>query len=173
MGLGPPIFLMLVWQYDEGGKAGWRQSPLAFVFPFLAGVGFGLASNKVFNPTYAETGVPPLPPLGSGGYKDLLGVNVYGQLACIGFCALGFAIDQWVVPNLIPALARPRRRRSRTSRTRRPAPASPASSAAAPRRSCRPVSNARRRRVDLHHVFRAASLMPPFYCSTARARPGE
>ena len=108
MGLGPPIFLMLVWQYDEGGKAGWRQSPLAFVFPFLAGVGFGLASNKVFNPTYAETGVPPLPPLGSGGYKDLLGVNVYGQLACIGFCALGFAIDQWVVPNLIPALARPR-----------------------------------------------------------------
>ena len=39
MGLGPPIFLMLVWQYDEGGKAGWRQSPLAFVFPFLAGSG--------------------------------------------------------------------------------------------------------------------------------------
>ena len=51
--------------------------------------------------------MPPLPPLGSGGYKDLLGVNVYGQLACIGFCALGFAIDQWVVP-LFPALARSR-----------------------------------------------------------------
>ena len=46
--------------------------------------------------------------LGQGSYAKLLGVNVYGQLACIGFCALGFAIDQWVVPNLIPALARPR-----------------------------------------------------------------
>ena len=156
---GLPIFLMLVWQYDGGGKAGWRRRrSRSSSLPRRRRL--RLASNKVFNPTYAETGVPLLPPLGSGGYKDLLGVNVYGQLACIGF-ALGFAIDQWVVPNLIPALAPPRVRR--TSRTRS-CPRRPRRRRRAASR-CRPASE--RAPSTCRSVPLRASLMPPFIDSTA------
>ena len=43
MGLGPPIYLMLLWRYNSSpGKGdGFRQAPLAFLLSFVPGVVFG------------------------------------------------------------------------------------------------------------------------------------
>ena len=50
--------------------------------------------------------------LGDGSYAKLFGVNVWGHLSCAGACAVGFAIDQWVLPRLgVAALTHPRTRR--------------------------------------------------------------
>ena len=100
MGLGPPIFLMLVWRYSDNADdaKGWRRSPLAFLLPFVCGAFFGIATNTPFK-------LKLFPSVGSGKYAGLLGTNIYGQLVCLGACALGLVIDQFVTPNIIPALA--------------------------------------------------------------------
>ena len=46
MGLGPPVWGLLVWRFadphTEGGSSwGWRRSPLAFLLSFVTGVAFG------------------------------------------------------------------------------------------------------------------------------------
>ena len=68
MGLGPPIFLLLVWKYDtsdgSGTPTGWRRSPLAFLLPFVAGATIGISTNIPFK-------AKPFPPLGTGSYARL------------------------------------------------------------------------------------------------------
>lgn len=96
MGLGPPIYLMLVW------RPGWRQSPLAFLFSFFMGIAWG----SLYQDKHA---VLDDLALGDGSYAKLLGVNVYGLLTCVGACALGFFLDQCVLSRT--PLARPRTER--------------------------------------------------------------
>ena len=91
---------MLVWRYSDRADdaKGWRRSPLAFLLPFVCGAFFGIATNTPFK-------LKLFPSVGSGKYAGLLGTNIYGQLVCLGACALGLVIDQFVTPNIIPALA--------------------------------------------------------------------
>ena len=78
---------------SPGAQDGWRQSPCAFAFPFVLGAVFGfLYQGKAY----------PFPPIGVGAYNKLLGVNVYGTLVCFGACAVGFAVDQLLLPKLTP-----------------------------------------------------------------------
>jgi Na+/proline symporter len=96
MGLAPPVFLCLFWRHNSapGVADGWRRSPLAFIAPFVCGIVFGFAYQQ---------GVEVFPHIGVGGYARLLGVNVYGTLVCFGACAVGFAVDQLVLPCVLPA----------------------------------------------------------------------
>lgn len=54
MGLGPPVWLTLLWKFNSkpGADDGWRQAPLAFIFSFLPGIVFGavysVATAKVY-----------------------------------------------------------------------------------------------------------------------------
>ena len=43
LGLGPPVYLSLIWKYNSspGSGDGWRASPLAFVLSFAVGAFFG------------------------------------------------------------------------------------------------------------------------------------
>ena len=113
MGLGPPIYLALFWRYasTDASDDGWRQSPLAFLFSFAMGVVWGslFQDEKMSNRTHPILADMAL---GDGSYAKLFGVNVWGHLSCAGACAVGFAIDQWVLPLLgVAALTHPRTRR--------------------------------------------------------------
>ena len=54
MGLGPPVYLACLWQYNSApGKAdGWRRSPLAFLGSFAPGIFFGVAYMAASWSTY-------------------------------------------------------------------------------------------------------------------------
>lgn len=113
MGLGPPIYLALFWRYasTDASDDGWRQSPLAFLCSFAMGVVWGslFQDEKMSNRTHSILADMAL---GDGSYAKLFGVNVWGHLSCAGACAVGFAIDQWVLPRLgVAALTHPRTRR--------------------------------------------------------------
>jgi len=101
MGLGPPIFLMLVWRYPSSTTSndGWSQSPLAFLLSFITGVVWGALYYTKADVTYEML-------LGEGAYARLLGVNVYGLLCCIGACLLGLAIDQLLLRRVLPRTER-------------------------------------------------------------------
>lgn len=45
MGLGPPVYLAMLWKYNSkpGADDGWRKSPLAFMGSFVPGVFFGIS----------------------------------------------------------------------------------------------------------------------------------
>ena len=107
MGLGPPIYLMLIWRYNSspGADDGWRQSPLAFFLSFAPGLVFGLLYNAATWPVPSETNVQLRAALdrfqvGDGAYSMFLGINLLGHGVCLGGCLLGFAIHQlaWKLP---------------------------------------------------------------------------
>jgi len=105
MGLGPPIFLMLLWKFNSSptAKDGWRQSPLAFLLSFAPGVALGLCyQQQGYN--HAD-GSPVYPQLkenlyalsvGEGPYRMFFGLNLLGHGVCFVGCALGFVIHQFV-----------------------------------------------------------------------------
>ena len=104
MGLGPPIYLMLFWKYKNDTNEsslfpnGWRQSPLAFIFPFITGVVYGSLyqanSQKAIDWTDKLTWGAQW---GVGPYTTILGTNVLGHICCFIACALGFILDQFVL----------------------------------------------------------------------------
>jgi hypothetical protein len=105
MGLGPPIYLMLLWRYNTslGSGDGWRQSPLAFLFSFVPGVVFGFLYQAS---GYKNADGSPTNPglkaslnslaVGEGPYAMFFGLNLLGHGVCLVGCLLGFAINQYV-----------------------------------------------------------------------------
>ncbi|CEM20014.1 unnamed protein product [Vitrella brassicaformis CCMP3155] len=93
MGLGPPVWGLLVWRFadphTEGGSSwGWRRSPLAFLLSFVTGVAFGTLYQLKLLPESFEMGVGP--------YSALLGTNVIGHACCAAAFVLGLLIHQTV-----------------------------------------------------------------------------
>jgi Na+/proline symporter len=43
MGIGFPIWTMLIWKTDTGDGKGWRKAPLAFILPLILGWWFGIS----------------------------------------------------------------------------------------------------------------------------------
>jgi Na+/proline symporter len=109
MGLGPPIYLMLLWRYNSQGKQnGFRRSPLAFVLSFVPGVVFGFLYQVS---GYKDSDGNPRHPalkaaltdglsVGSGPYSMFFGLNLLGHGVCLVGCLVGFAIHQflWKLP---------------------------------------------------------------------------
>ena len=130
-----------------------RQGGVAAVaarvrLPFLAGVGFGLASNKVFNPTYAETGVRRCRRSARAATRtSSASTSTASSRASVSAPSASPSTSGSCRTSSPPSRGRGWRR-SRTSRTRRLAPASPRRRR---RRRAAVVDrclNARRRRVD-------------------------
>ena len=107
MGLGPPIYLMLIWKHNSspGADDGWRQSPLAFFLSFAPGLVFGLLYNAATWPNPSTTNLELKAALtkwsvGDGAYKMFFGLNLVGHAVCLAGCLLGFGIHQllWKLP---------------------------------------------------------------------------
>ena len=105
MGLGPPVYLLLLWKYNSqpGSGDGYRKAPLAFLFSFVPGIVFGAiySAATIKDPE----GVKRNPDLwddlqgfnmGEGMYKTFLGVNVVGHLVCFAGTVIGFLLHQYV-----------------------------------------------------------------------------
>lgn len=73
MGLGPCMILL---PFISGNR------PLAFHLPFWFGVGVGIAYQDGRDLSFWS--------IGDGKYANLLGVNVYGALICLGLFCIGY-----------------------------------------------------------------------------------
>lgn len=109
MGLGPPIYLMLMWKYNSspGRGDGWRQAPLAFIFSFVPGVVFGfLYQASGYKNADGSPSNPGLKAslnnlaIGEGPYAMFFGLNLLGHAVCLVGCLIGFAVHQlaWKLP---------------------------------------------------------------------------
>jgi len=105
MGLGPPVYLLLLWKYNSapGRSDGFSKAPLAFLFSFVPGIIFGAiySAATIKDPQ----GVKRNPDLwesiqvfnmGEGMYKTFLGFNVVGHIVCLAGTIMGFLLHQYV-----------------------------------------------------------------------------
>jgi len=100
MGIGAPIWFMIVWKTKtkKEGSRGWHQAPLAFLVPSGVGLFFGLSywihGNNKGGWTYdMKVGASAEMPKGFY-YSRFLGTNLYGHLICIALFFIFFALHQ-------------------------------------------------------------------------------
>jgi len=97
MGIGAPIWFMTVWSVKEGGKTGWRQSPLAFVVPTIVGFVFGLsywANGRDGEGWTYDIKIGSSDEQDTFYYSRFLGTNLVGHCVCIVLFFVFFAFHQ-------------------------------------------------------------------------------